>query len=216
MEKSGPLAGVTVLDLSAVVSGPMAGVLLADQGADVIKVEPVGRGDIQRNVGSRRGGMSGNFHVLNRGKRSLAVDLKHERGRDIVRRLAQDRDAVIQNFRPGVAERLGVGYEHLRKRNPSLVYLSISGFGPEGPHADRRAYDPIIQARSGVAHAQGCQAPAASAAGAAADHGQNHGCPRRSSDHGCARGARSHGSGAAHHPLDARCRGRLSLAGCWR
>lgn len=151
----GPLAGVRVLDLSAVVSGPLAAALLADQGAGVIKVERVGRGDIQRNVGSSRSGFSGMFHVLNRGKRSIAVDLGHARGKAIVRRLAARSDVVIQNFRPGVLERLGLGYQDLRGVNESLIYLSITGFGLAGPNAGRRAYDPIIQAYAGVAWAQG-------------------------------------------------------------
>jgi crotonobetainyl-CoA:carnitine CoA-transferase CaiB-like acyl-CoA transferase len=150
----GPLAGFRILDLTAVVAGPLATALLADQGADVIKVERPS-GDIQRHVGSARGGMSGNFHVLNRGKRSIAIDLKQERGRSIVERLAQDADALFQNYRPGVMDRLGLGWERLSATNPRLVYVSMSGFGPDGPHSRRRAYDPIIQARSGLTWAQG-------------------------------------------------------------
>ena len=151
---TGPLAGIRIVDLTAVVAGPLATALLADQGADVIKVERPS-GDIQRHVGSARGGMSGNFHVLNRGKRSIAVDLKQPRGRDIVERLADTADALVQNYRPGVLDRLGLGFDRLAARNPRLVYVSMSGFGPDGPHAGRRAYDPIIQARSGLAAAQG-------------------------------------------------------------
>jgi crotonobetainyl-CoA:carnitine CoA-transferase CaiB-like acyl-CoA transferase len=144
-----------VLDLSAVVSGPLTGALLADQGADVIKVERTGEGDIQRHVGSRRNGFSGFFHVLNRGKRSLAADLSTPEGVDIVRRLAREADVVIQNFRPGVVDRLGIGYADLSADNPGLVYLSISGFGQTGPRARERAYDPIIQCYSGMADVQG-------------------------------------------------------------
>lgn len=151
----GPLAGFRVLDLSAVVSGPLTGALLADQGAEVIKVERTGEGDIQRHVGSRRNGYSGFFHVLNRGKRSLAADLGTPEGVDIVRRLARQADVVIQNFRPGVVERLGIGYRDLAADNPGLVYLSISGFGQSGPRARQRAYDPIIQCYSGIAGVQG-------------------------------------------------------------
>ena len=150
----GPLTGFRIVDLTAVVAGPLATALLADQGADVIKVERPS-GDIQRHVGSARGGMSGNFHVLNRGKRSISVDLKQARGREIVERLAAGADALVQNFRPGVTDRLGLGWEALSARNPRLVYVSMSGFGPDGPHARRRAYDPIIQARSGLVSAQG-------------------------------------------------------------
>jgi crotonobetainyl-CoA:carnitine CoA-transferase CaiB-like acyl-CoA transferase len=152
---AGPLAGFRVLDLSAVVSGPLTAALLADQGADVIKVERTGEGDIQRHVGSKRNGFSGFFHVLNRGKRSLAADLSAPEGVDIVRRLARDADVVIQNFRPGVVDRLGIGYGDLSADHPGLVYLSISGFGQTGPRARERAYDPIIQCYSGMADVQG-------------------------------------------------------------
>lgn len=151
----GPLAGFRVLDLSAVVSGPLTGALLADQGAEVIKVERRGAGDIQRHVGSRRNGFSGFFHVLNRGKRSIALDLQASEGVQIVRRLAARCDVVIQNFRPGVVDRLGIGYDDLSADNPGLVYLSISGFGQTGPRAGERAYDPIIQCASGMTDVQG-------------------------------------------------------------
>jgi crotonobetainyl-CoA:carnitine CoA-transferase CaiB-like acyl-CoA transferase len=151
----GPLQGFKVVDLSAVVSGPLTGALLADQGADVIKVERTVTGDIQRNVGTKRNGFSGFFHVLNRGKRSLALNLTTLEGRDIVRRLTADADVVLQNFRPGVVKRLGIDYETLSKDNPGLVYLSISGFGQTGPRAGDRAYDPIIQAYSGITEVQG-------------------------------------------------------------
>ncbi len=151
---SGPLTGFKVLDLSAVVSGPLAAAMLADQGAQVIKVERL-EGDIQRHVGSNRNGFSGMFHVLNRGKRSIALDLGHHEGQGIVKRLAASSDVVIQNFRPGVVDRMGVGYDALSVDNPGLVYLSISGFGQDGPRAGERAYDPIIQFYSGVAAVQG-------------------------------------------------------------
>ncbi len=150
----GPLAGFSVLDLSAIVSGPLTAALLADQGATVIKVERL-VGDIQRHVGSRRNGFSGFFHVINRGKRSIALDLGTTEGRTIVERLAERADVVIQNFRPGVIGRLGLGYDALSKLNPKLVYLSISGFGQTGPRAGERAYDPIIQFYSGIAATQG-------------------------------------------------------------
>lgn len=150
----GPLSGFNILDLSAIVSGPLTCALLADQGASVIKVERLA-GDIQRHVGSSRNGFSGFFHVLNRGKRSIALDLGTPEGRTIVERLAQRADVVVQNFRPGVAARLGIGYGALSKENPRLVYLSISGFGQTGPRAGDRAYDPIIQFYSGVAATQG-------------------------------------------------------------
>lgn len=150
----GPLTGFSVLDLSAIVSGPLTGALLADQGASVIKVERL-VGDIQRHVGSSRNGFSGFFHVINRGKRSIALDLGTEEGRGIVEALAKRADVVIQNFRPGVITRLGLGYERLNALNPKLVYLSISGFGQTGPRSGERAYDPIIQFYSGIAATQG-------------------------------------------------------------
>ena len=152
---SGPLKGLKVLDLSAVVAGPLTGALLADQGADVIKVERLNSGDIQRHVGSSRNGFSGFFHMLNRGKKSIALDLAKPEAIEIVQELAAISDVVIQNFRPGVVDRLGVGYEQLSANNPGLIYLSISGFGPDGPQAHKRAYDPIIQTYSGMANVQG-------------------------------------------------------------
>jgi crotonobetainyl-CoA:carnitine CoA-transferase CaiB-like acyl-CoA transferase len=152
---AGPLEGFKIVDLSAVVSGPLTGALLADLGADVIKVERTVTGDIQRNVGSRRNGFSGFFHVLNRGKRSIALNLTTREGCDIVHRLSADADVVLQNFRPGVVERLGIDYAALSDGNPGLVYLSISGFGQSGPRAGDRAYDPIIQAYAGITDVQG-------------------------------------------------------------
>jgi crotonobetainyl-CoA:carnitine CoA-transferase CaiB-like acyl-CoA transferase len=151
----GPLEGFKVVDLSAVVSGPLTGALLADLGAEVIKVERTVTGDIQRHVGSKRNGFSGFFHVLNRGKRAIALNLTTHEGRDIVARLTGDADVVLQNFRPGVVQRLGIDYQTLSKDNPRLVYLSISGFGQTGPRARDRAYDPIIQAYSGITEVQG-------------------------------------------------------------
>lgn len=151
---AGPLSGFKVLDLSAVVSGPLTGALLADQGAEVVKIERPS-GDIQRHVGSQRNGFSGFFHVLNRGKRSIALDLGTPQGREIVHALARDADVVIQNFRPGVVDRLGIGYAALSAINAKLVYLSISGFGQTGPRASERAYDPIIQCFSGIVEVQG-------------------------------------------------------------
>jgi crotonobetainyl-CoA:carnitine CoA-transferase CaiB-like acyl-CoA transferase len=149
-----PLAGVRILDCSAVISGPLATTLLADQGADVIKVEPPLAGDVLRAVGSSRGGMSGLFHVANRGKRSLALNLAHEAGREILRDLAARADVFVQNFRPGVVERMGIGEPALRARNPELIYVSITGFGRSGPYASQRVYDNVIQVFSGMAAVQ--------------------------------------------------------------
>jgi crotonobetainyl-CoA:carnitine CoA-transferase CaiB-like acyl-CoA transferase len=148
----GPLAGLRVLDLATAATGPYAAALMADQGAEVIKVERIGIGDIARYVGIQVDGISALFQLCNRGKRSIAVDLAVEEGRDVVRALAARCDVVIQNWRPGVADRLGVGYDDLRRDD--LIYVSISGFGHEGPKADRPAYDTVMQAQAGVAVAQ--------------------------------------------------------------
>src|SRR5581483_8555737 len=136
---------------SIALTGPYAVALLADQGASVIKVERPGLGDIARWVGVSVNGLSALFQMCNRGKRSIAVDVHQDEGRDLVRRLARDSDVFVQNFRPGVIERLGLGYETLRAENPNLVYVSISGFGPDGPYAGKGAYDTVIQAYGGLA-----------------------------------------------------------------
>ena len=151
---AGPLDGIKVVDMSTMISGPLAAMMLADQGADVIKVESPGIGDIMRMLGSQKGGMTGIFANNNRGKRSIVVDLKQDAGADIVRRLATDADILIQNFRPGAMDRLGLGWDDLSSANPGLIYMSISGYGPDGPSSDRRAYDNVIQAASGLAHMQ--------------------------------------------------------------
>ena len=150
----GPLDGVKVVDLSVMISGPLAGMMLADQGADVIKVESPGLGDIMRFLGTSKGGLSGIYLNNNRGKRSLVVDLKQPQGQDLLRRLISEADVLIQNFRPGAMERLGLGYEELREHNPGLIYTSISGYGPDGPASHRRVYDNVIQAASGLASVQ--------------------------------------------------------------
>ena len=151
---AGPMRGVRVVDLTIALSGPWAIGLLADQGAEVIKVEPPGIGDIGRWVGVARGGVSAMAQFANRGKRSLCVNLQTPEGRDIVRALAKRADVFAQNFRPGVIERLGLGYDELRRENPELVYLSISGFGEHGPYAEKSAYDPVVQAYAGLAATQ--------------------------------------------------------------
>ncbi len=151
---TGPLAGVRVLDLSVMISGPLAGMMLADQGADVIKVESPGVGDFMRYLGSSKGGMTGIFLNNNRGKRSIVIDLKKPEGIDLLKKLAATADVVIQNFRPGAVDRLGIGYEDLRAVNPRLVYCSISGYGPDGPASGHRVYDNVIQAASGLAGVQ--------------------------------------------------------------
>jgi crotonobetainyl-CoA:carnitine CoA-transferase CaiB-like acyl-CoA transferase len=153
-EAKGPLHGIRVIDLSIALTGPYAAALMADQGAEVIKVERPGIGDIGRWVGVAVNGMSALFQSCNRGKRSIAVDAQHPEGRDLVRALARDADVVIQNFRPGVIERLGLGYEDLRAGRDDLIYVSLSGFGPTGPYAHKGAYDTVIQAYGGLGAAQ--------------------------------------------------------------
>ncbi len=149
-----PLTGIRVVDLTSMVSGPLATCILADQGADVIKVEPPGTGDLLRHMGFSRGGMSAIFATVNRNKRSLALDLQRPRGRDLARQLVRDADVFIQNFRPGVMEALGLGEAELRAESPQLIYTSISGFGRRGPYANHPAYDIVIQALSGMAALQ--------------------------------------------------------------
>ena len=150
---SGPLSGFRILDLSRVLSGPAATVLLADQGADVIKVEPLS-GDIVRRMGGNPGGVTPGFLTTNRGKRSIALDLKTDAGIEVVKRLARSADVFVQNFRPGAIEGMGLGSEVIREINPRIIYVSISGFGDKGPYAHQRVYDPVIQALSGLADLQ--------------------------------------------------------------
>jgi len=148
---SGPLAGYKVIDLSQVVSGPLATMLMADQGAEVIKVEPtVGLGDLTRAPAFQKNGLSALFLNNNRGKRSLSVDLTSDEGRRIVLDLCRTADVVVQNFRPGAVERLGIGYDDVAAINPNVIYVSISGYGPDGPYADRPVFDPVIQAKCGI------------------------------------------------------------------
>ena len=147
---AGPLAGYRIVDLTTMLTGPWATSMLGDQGADVIKVEVPGAGDHTRNLGNRRGGLAANFLNLNRSKRSLALNLKHPEGRMALEKLAASADVFIQNFRPGVMERLGVAEPDIRRIAPDVVYVSISGFGERGPLSERPAYDPVIQALSGL------------------------------------------------------------------
>jgi crotonobetainyl-CoA:carnitine CoA-transferase CaiB-like acyl-CoA transferase len=152
----GPLAGIKVLDFTSVVSGPLATMFLADQGAEVIKIEAI-TGDItrrSRQAISASGEFSALFVSTNRGKRSLALDLKRPEALTIMRRLVTQCDVLVQNFRPGTMERLGLGEASLRAENPRLIYVSISGAGETGPYAKKRVYDPIIQGLSGLADIQ--------------------------------------------------------------
>lgn len=149
----GPLAGVRVVDFTAMVSGPLAAAILADQGAEVIKVEPPS-GDETRRIGRRRNGLTAGFFACNRGKRSLCIDLKRPEAAGPVRKLIQSADVLLQNFRPGAMQRLGLGAEAMRALAPKLIYVSISGFGERGPYAHQRVYDPVIQALSGATDIQ--------------------------------------------------------------
>ncbi|CAM5313185.1 CoA:oxalate CoA-transferase [Aquamicrobium terrae] len=143
------LSGVRVLDFSRVLAGPFCTALMADIGADIIKVEPP-TGDDQRSMGAFRDGVSVSFELINRNKRSLKLDLKSDQGRDIARRLAAQCDVVVENFRPGVAAKLGIDYESLRKLRSDIIYCSISGFGQSGPMAGSPSYDVVAQALSGL------------------------------------------------------------------
>ena len=151
---AGPLDGVKVLDLSAVISGPFACQILADQGAEVIKIEPLTTGDITRTGSYRLAGISAMYAAINRGKKSVAIDLSQPEGVAALKRLAATADVVVQNFRPGAVERMGIGPGDLHAVNPRLIYASISGFGPDGPYSNFRVYDPIIQCISGVVSTQ--------------------------------------------------------------
>jgi crotonobetainyl-CoA:carnitine CoA-transferase CaiB-like acyl-CoA transferase len=157
---AGALEGIRVVDLTAMFNGPLATMILGDQGADVIKVEPPGTGDIIRQFGLQRSGIGPIFQAVNRNKRSVVLDLRQERGRDLLMELSDRADVLIQNFRPGVMERLGLGAEALRSRNPDLIYTSIHAYGETGPYAKRPAFDSLIQAVSGMAASQGDDEPA--------------------------------------------------------
>jgi crotonobetainyl-CoA:carnitine CoA-transferase CaiB-like acyl-CoA transferase len=150
----GPLHGYRVVDLTSNVSGPLATMILADQGADVIKVEAPDGGDQTRAGANRRAGFSAGFLNNNRNKRSIVLDLKTAAAREALMRLAATADVFVQNFRSGVAERLGIGEEAIRAAAPKIVYVSISGFGEKGPYAKKPAYDPVIQGFSGLATVQ--------------------------------------------------------------
>jgi len=144
------LDGVKILAFEQVLSGPFATCLLADMGAEVIKVERPGVGDVIRSWDSVVKGLSSGYVWLNRNKRSLTVDVKKEAGRDILRRLAERSDIFFENYAPGVAGRLGVGYDKLSEVNPRLIYCSISGYGQDGPYRDVKAYDLLIQGEGGI------------------------------------------------------------------
>ena len=147
---AGPLAGFVVIDISRVLSGPYCTMMLRDLGAEVIKVEQPGMGDEARQFLPFHEGRSAYFATINRGKKSIALDLKADADREVFDRLLARGDVLVENFRPGVLDRLGYGFEVLQLRHPSLVLASISGFGQDGPYRERAAYDVVVQAMSGM------------------------------------------------------------------
>ena len=153
-----PLAGIKIIELSNMITCSLAAMTMSAQGADVIKVEPPGMGDKMRPLGTQKNGVSGFFHNCNRGKRSLAIDLKSQAGVDAVKELASKADILIHNYRPGVMDRLGLGSDDLRNENPKLIYIAISGFGTNGPMADLPAFDHVIQGIVGFTDLQSSEA----------------------------------------------------------
>lgn len=150
-----PLDGIKVLEFSTMITASLAAMMMGEQGASVIKAEPIELGDPMRHLGSSKGGISALFANCNRGKQSLSLDLKSAEARAVVEQLATEADVLLCNYRPGVMDKLGFGSRHLRSLNPRLIYCAISGFGTEGPDRGLPAYDPIIQAQSGFAAVQG-------------------------------------------------------------
>ena len=153
MKNKGPLSGITVIDLTAMISGPVCTMMLGDQGADVIKVEPL-TGELTRKVGASKNGMTTSFLCANRSKRSLTLNLKDPKGITVLKKLITKADVLVQNFRPGAMKRMGLSYEEVKKLNKEIIYTSISGFGEKGPYSSQRVYDPVIQALSGLADIQ--------------------------------------------------------------
>lgn len=151
----GPLKGIRVIDITSMVTGPMCSQQLGDLGADVIKIEPL-HGEVARWMAPpQKAGLTGFYSQLNRNKRSLALDLKSPAGIEIIHKLAATADVLVENFRGGVPDRLGISYDDLKPLNEELIYVSITGFGPSGPYAERPAYDPIAQGLVGMMHIQG-------------------------------------------------------------
>ena len=151
----GPLKGIRVIDITAMITGPLCAQQLGDLGADVIKIEPT-HGEVARWMSPpQKAGLTGFYSQMNRNKRSLALDLKNPEGIAIIRKLAEKADMVVENFRGGVPDRLGIGYEDLRAINDRLIYVSITGFGPTGPYSHKPAYDPLAQGLVGMMHIQG-------------------------------------------------------------
>lgn len=154
-----PLNDVTVVELSTMITASLAAMMMAEQGARVIKIEPTDAGDPMRYIGASKGGISGLFANCNRGKQSVRIDLKAKDGQALVEQLVHKADVVIHNFRPGVMDKLNLGSDRLRELNPKLIYTAISGFGTQGPMSTAPAYDPVIQAHTGMAASQGQDKP---------------------------------------------------------
>lgn len=152
---SGPLTGYKIIDMTSMISGPLGTMLLADQGAEVLKIENPNGGDYTRIVSNQSGGLSASFLNNNRNKKSIALNLKDARGVETLKRLLKGADVFIQNFRPGVIDRMGLGEKVVREIVPNIVYVSISGFGDAGPYAKKPVYDPLVQALSGLTTIQG-------------------------------------------------------------
>ncbi|AIQ91036.1 CoA-transferase [Methylobacterium sp. XJLW] len=150
MKRSGPLAGMRVIELAHIMAGPVCGLMLADMGAEVIKVEKMDGDDTRRTVPPALEGESAAYMMMNRGKRGISLDLKDPDGVAVLRRLLKGADALIENYRGGTMERLGIGYETLREEFPALVYCSLSGFGRTGPYAERAGFDLVAQGMSGL------------------------------------------------------------------
>ena len=154
-----PLEGTTVIEFSTMITASFAAMMMAEQGAKVIKVESVNVGDPMRYLGTSKGGISALFANCNRGKSSMALDLKQRAGQEIVKSMVSTADVVIHNYRPGVMEKLNLGSKSLRSENPRLIYTAISGFGTRGPLNNAPAYDPVVQAHAGFAVMQGTDGP---------------------------------------------------------
>ncbi|WP_226575391.1 CaiB/BaiF CoA transferase family protein [Acuticoccus sediminis] len=149
-ERTGPLTGMRVIELAHIMAGPVCGLMLADMGADVVKVEKPNGDDTRRTVPPEVNGESAAFMIMNRNKRGIALDLKSDEGKAVLRRLLADADVVIENYRQGTMEKLGLGFEDLRKENPGLIYCAVSGFGRTGPYAARGGFDLVAQGMSGL------------------------------------------------------------------
>ncbi|MBE3084897.1 MAG: CoA transferase [Actinobacteria bacterium] len=150
MERKKPLEDIVVLDFTRVLAGPYCAMILANLGAKIIKVERPETGDDSRSFGPYKNGQSAYFVSLNRGKKSIAIDLKKPEGKQIIKELAKVSDVVLENFRPGTTRKLGLSYDVLSKINPRVIYVAVSGFGHSGPYSEKPAYDMIAQALGGI------------------------------------------------------------------